>query len=586
MPTEMTRRAATLAPGTFNRVERTVEAVLSAGSPVQRRDARGEYTERLATTADAVTLGANRIPILDSHRQGSISDILGYVENIRFEAGEIRATLRIVSDAALDLIEAGALTGISIGYRVTGWVEADGGRIRTATRWTLLEASLVSIPADPAAVLRSDTPMLDDQTTTETAPANRAEANTAIRNLGATMNLGQPWVDAQIDAGADVLAARAAALTEIERRTAAGSIRVHQIGQSGDDPAVIQTRQIEALAHDAVGGDLPEPARQFRGMSIPDHCRHALNARGERGVQFMTAETLITRATTTGDLQILLTGTSNRVLAAAYAAAPNPLKALARQTTAVDFRSRTVARFGEMAGLERVPESGEITAGGSVEAGETYAMQTYGKTYAVTRQALINDDKGAITTVPAGMGRAAAETEAGLLVSLLTQASGAGPTMSDSIRLFNSAHGNLAGSGTVIDTTNLGAARLAMRSQKGLDGVTPINATPKFLLVSATKETQAEQVLASIYAATVATANPFSGRLELLVEPRLSGNGWYLFSDPATLPILEYCYLSGAPGPQIESRPGWDVLGMEFRVVLDFGCGAVDWRGAYRNPGA
>ena len=70
------------------------------------------------------------------------------------------------------------------------------------------------------------------------------------------------------------------------------------------------------------------------------------------------------------------------------------------------------------------------------------------------------------------------------------------------------------------------------------------------------------------------------------MEPRLSGNAWWIFADPAVLPVLEYAYLSSAQGPQIASREGWDVLGMEFRVVLDFGCGAVDWRGAYRNPGA
>ena len=44
--------------------------------------------------------------------------------------------------------------------------------------------------------------------------------------------------------------------------------------------------------------------------------------------------------------------------------------------------------------------------------------------------------------------------------------------------------------------------------------------------------------------------------------------------------------LHSAQGPQMASREGFDVLGTEYRVVLDFGAGAVDWRGAYLNPGA
>ena len=59
-----------------------------------------------------------------------------------------------------------------------------------------------------------------------------------------------------------------------------------------------------------------------------------------------------------------------------------------------------------------------------------------------------------------------------------------------------------------------------------------------------------------------------------------------IFADPATAPVLEYAYLSSAQGPQMASREGWDVLGMEFRVVLDFGAGVLDHRGAYLNPGA
>ena len=80
--------------------------------------------------------------------------------------------------------------------------------------------------------------------------------------------------------------------------------------------------------------------------------------------------------------------------------------------------------------------------------------------------------------------------------------------------------------------------------------------------------------------------NPFGGKLSLIVEPRLTGNGWYLFGDPSTAPVLEYAYLSSAQGPQLSSRDGWEVLGREFRVTLDFGAGATDHRGAYRNAGA
>jgi hypothetical protein len=119
-----------------------------------------------------------------------------------------------------------------------------------------------------------------------------------------------------------------------------------------------------------------------------------------------------------------------------------------------------------------------------------------------------------------------------------------------------------------------------------LDGVTPINVTPKHLVVGPELETAAERLLASIYAATFMDANPFASKLTLMVEPRITDSSWYVFADPAVMPVLEYAYLSSAQGPQMSSREGWDVLGMEFRVVLDFGAGAVDWRGAYFNEGA
>ncbi len=72
----------------------------------------------------------------------------------------------------------------------------------------------------------------------------------------------------------------------------------------------------------------------------------------------------------------------------------------------------------------------------------------------------------------------------------------------------------------------------------------------------------------------------------MLVEPRFTGNAWRVFADPAQQAIVSYAYLNCRSGPMLETREGWTTLGVEFRAVLDFGCGATDWRGAYLNAGA
>lgn len=83
------------------------------------------------------------------------------------------------------------------------------------------------------------------------------------------------------------------------------------------------------------------------------------------------------------------------------------------------------------------------------------------------------------------------------------------------------------------------------------------------------------------------SVNPFSGSLSLVVEPRLSSaTRWYVSADPAEIDGLEYAYLAGGEGPQVETKAGWDVDGVEIRVILDFGAGFIDWRGWYANAGA
>ncbi|MFT4149474.1 MAG: Mu-like prophage major head subunit gpT family protein [Paracoccaceae bacterium] len=570
-------RAATIAPATLNRDDGTVDVVLSTGAPVKRAG----YVERLAIDPAAVTL-APRLPVLDSHRQGSISDVKGRVENVRFEAGQIVATLRISDPAALAAIERGDVTGVSIGYRVTKWQDssdATGQRVRTATAWELVEASLVAIPADPQALIRS---AALPQNATTTPDAATVETRAAIRAIAATAGLDAAWADSQINSGADVTVARSAAFEAMAQRSAAQPIRTAIVGASGDDPAVIHARQVEALAARMMGTAPTDAARPFMQMGLADYARDALTRSGTVGVAMMGREELLQRAMhTVSDFPELLTGAGNRVLADAYKRAESPLKQLARQRTAADFRPLSTLKVGNFTKLAKVTEHGEITALSTAEAKEAYSLETFGGIFSLSRKAIINDDLGAFARWGEMMGQAAAETEAGQLLALLTANAGAGVTMGDGKALFHVDHGNLDNDDLGLET--LGEARAAMRTQKMLDGVTPVNVVPRFLLVSPQLEMTAEKLLTDIQAATVADVNPFGGKLSLLVEPRLTGASWYLFGNPDTAPVLEYAYLSSAQGPQLSSRDGWEVLGREFRVTLDFGCGATDWRGVYLN---
>jgi HK97 family phage prohead protease len=78
------------------------------------------------------------------------------------EAAEVRpeglwVRIRLRSNDAAQAVLAdigdGTLRGLSIGYSVAEWKETRDGdrRIRTATRWTPLEVSIVPVPADPGA---------------------------------------------------------------------------------------------------------------------------------------------------------------------------------------------------------------------------------------------------------------------------------------------------------------------------------------------------------------------------------------------------------------------------------------------------
>jgi len=598
--TELLTRRANLAPASADRDARTVEVIWSTGAPVRRRDMAGQYIERLSLAPEAVDLtrlqGAS---VLDAHRQSAVRDVLGNVQSAAVDGQRGTAVIRFSARPEVEPLWQDVLSGIlrhvSVGYSVEDWAETteNGARVLTAVRWTPHEISLVPTPADPGAHIRMENNMPDDIRSTvanDNGANTRATINTEIRSIAHIAGLDQAWIDGQIDAAADADTARHAAFDALASRSAP-TIRTEQvrveIGESQDDPALRARQMGEALyARINPRHQLSDPARRYAYATPVDMAKELLTLRGESTMALSPAS-LVTRALhTTSDFPIILGDTVGRVLRDAYQAAPSGIRRLGRQTTARDFRSVNKIMLGETPLLEKLNEHGEIKAGTIAEAREAYKIETWAKKIGITRQVLVNDDLGAFSDLARRMGQGAAETEARILVTLLEANSGNGPTLSDTKALFHVDHGNRAGTGAVISDATLSAARLALRTQKGIEDRT-IRVTPKNLLVPPALETVAEKWLATIAPATAADVNPFSGSLSLVVEPRLSSaTRWYITADPGEIDGLEFAYLSGNEGPQVESRSGWDVDGVEIRVILDFGAGFIDHRGWFMNAGA
>lgn len=597
-------RSASLTPQTANPENRTVEVVWSTGAGVRRRDMNGEYIERLSLESSAVDLsrllGAS---VLDAHRQGAVRDVLGAVRTAQVDGKQGTALLQFSARAEVEPIWQDVLGGIvrhvSVGYTVQEWKEAieKGIRTFTATHWTPIEISLVPTPADPGATIRMEKQHMTDKTTATQEAAqsdgndenNRASINTEIRSIARVAGLDQAFVDGLIDRNASADEARRAAFDTLTHR--GGTIRTEQtrveIIESHDDPRIRAQQMGEALyARINPQHQLSEQARRYAYATCADMAKEILTLRGVP-VTGLSPAALITRALhTTSDFGLIVGDTIGRTLRSAYQAAPSGIRMLGRQTTAKDFRSVNKIMLGEAPILEKLNEHGEIKSGTMAEAKEAYRVETFAKKIGITRQVLVNDDLGAFADLARRMGQAAAETEAKTLVDLLESGGGNGPTMSDTKALFHADHGNKAGSGGAIADATLSAGRLAMRTQTGLSGQR-ISATPKYLLIPPAQETTAEKWLATIAAAKATDVNPFSGSLTLVVEPRLtSTTRWYIAADSSEIDGLEYAYLAGGEGPQVESKSGWDVDGVEVRVLLDYGAGFVDWRGWYANAGA
>jgi hypothetical protein len=623
-----------LAPS--DRDERTATLTWYTGAAVRRFDSRGTFEMRFSMEPGAIRmerLASGSAPLLNSHRDFTVDDVIGVITKAWVENGRGKATVRFSKRADVDPIwqdvQDGILRNASMGVAIHAIedVTAQGATTRQVlvTDWEPEEVSLVPIGADPGAGFKfqratgpqeqtmEQTSVTDagheacvkgnaagEQAREETkvnVDAERESARMAERSriqelekIGRAVNLDAKLVARHVEAGTGVEDFRKLALEELAKRTEATPIRSATAAVTRDEAETRRAGIIAALLHryDPAVFPLKEDlGRDWTGLTLLDLARECLETGGTR-TRRMPRHEIAKLALSTSDFPSILADVANKTLRQAYEAYPRTFLPFSRRRSAVDFKNINAVQLGEAPSLQKVNEKGEFTHGSIAESKETYKLATYGRIVSITRQVIINDDLGAFTRIPAGFGVAAATLESDTVWGIVTS----NPNMGDGTALFHANHGNLlSGGGSALALAGLGSAMAAMAKQKGLDGITTLNVQGRYLAVPVALQLTAFQLVATNLApAQSANVVPeYIRALMPIAEPRLdaaSATAWYLFASPDQIDTIEYAYLEGQDGVYIETRQGFDVDGVEIKARLDFGAKAIDWRGMQKNAGA
>lgn len=605
---------------------RSVNLTWTTGAGVKRRNwMTGEvYIEELVVSENAIDMARlnGGAPLLDTHDQWDLDGVLGVVERAWIEKGEGKATVRFAKTdrgtRALDLVRDKIIRNVSVGYSVRRFEVDRSGEIPIyrAVDWEPTEISLVPIGADAGAGVRNKssistkgaaqketTSMTDHVDPGEKQPEvkaveeTKAERKVVVEQAPAFDVTQYRRVASGLGLGdADVLAAIERKETPDawmrrlvdERADKAKTDHVSHIHVQRDETATRAAGMEDALVAQLTNKDPSENGRRFMELrSFVDIAAERLDVRRIPG-SFAQREDLLRRAFhSTSDFPLLMENALNRSLQARYASVEPTYRRIARQRSYQDFRDHSTVRAGDFPSLQPVSaEAGELKAGSFGEAREKTSVKAYGVTVGLSRQLLVNDGLGGVQQVLDERATSVARFEDKTFYDMLLSASGAGPTLLETSRaVFNITDKTLASSGTAIDVTNLGVARAALRTRKSVDGQ-PIGVAGSVLLVGPDKETQAQQVVAPIQAQQASNINPFSGTLAIVVSAHITGNAWYVFADPGVVPCFEWGLLDGYTAPRFRIEEVFGRQGTQLSLEHDFGCGAIDFRGGYRNAGA
>lgn len=553
--------------------------------------------------------------------------VVGHIEKAWLEDNRGKALVRFDTDEQSETIfqkvQSGTLQGVSVGYAIYRYevledeeTKSTNGRFNgpayVVTDWEPLEISIVSVPADPTVGVgrsaeeihtsidtQEDNTRMDQEKTLEVQEVKSEPVETGLTQADLQKAMEQErkrtseitalfrdfdveGADEAIVMGVSVDEARAMVMDQLRARNKGVSVTM---GEAESD-------KFRAAAQDAVlmaaGIPVAEPAagaQELRGHSMVELAREALQREGLKSNFGDNMELARAAINSTSTFPAIMSNLANKSVMVGFNEAETTYQIWAGKGSNRDFKEAARVALSEAGNLELVPEGGQFQQDFLGEASARTKVATYGKLFSLTRQAIINDDLGLFSKIATKYGSAAKRLVNKMVYAQLT----GNVKMQDNIALFDSKHGNVAGTGEALSVKAIAKAITAMRRQKGITGDATLNITPKYLVVPPELEMTAYQIVnstAAVDGVNSGVVNPYKGRFVVVADAELTDpDAWYLVADASQHDTIEVTYLNGVETPRLETRQGFDVDGIEYKVAFDCGVSALDFRGVFKNAG-
>ena len=275
-----------------------------------------------------------------------------------------------------------------------------------------------------------------------------------------------------------------------------------------------------------------------------------------------------------------------------YNAVPTTFQAWTTKGSLKDFKTTADHEYviGGMGDFLLVPENGELKPDKPrTELLPNRKLDTYGRTFSMTRQAFINDDIGFLTEVPGLYAAAAKKTIDKQVYSLLYN----NAPIFDGVNLFHKNHGNLIAKGGKPTQASIQAIILQMQHQRDQFGEA-IYITPQHIIVPVGYEFELAVILHStqVVGSNNNDINPlYNYPINIIQTPVLNALAgdkevpWFMVANTASAKHIQVDYLNGQETPTVRRMETPGVLGFQWDIYLDWGIAVRDFRGIAKNPG-